>query len=75
MAGPLERGQEWGLCAVRGGCRQEQACSGLGASRAPPGIPWVGRGSAALPGGPGKSAGSRREEDRGGMCPSGGLKN
>lgn len=52
-------GQEWGLCAVRGGCRQEQPCSGLGASRAPPGIPWVGRGSTALLGGPSKSAGSR----------------
>ena len=34
----------------------------------------AGRGSTALPGGPGKSAGSWGEEDQGGMCPRGGLK-
>lgn len=60
--------------------------AGAGAERpglcftAPPAVllGWAlgaGRGSTALPGGPGKSAGRRREEDQGGMCPRGGLKN
>ena len=35
----------------------------------------LGFGGTALPGGPGKGAGRRREEGRGGMCPRGGLKN
>ena len=54
----------------RGWCRQEQACSGLGP------LPELhlpfcgaGQGSTALPGGPGKSAGSWGEKDQGGMCP------
>ena len=70
-----EEGAGVGALRHQGRAQAEQACGGLGP------LPELhlpfcgaGQGSTALPGAPGKSTGRRREEDRGGMCPRGGLR-